>query len=62
MDKKYKIEFDFNEMNILRGGLGHYKMYLEKIMKKETAARRKELQKVYEKIDSLEQFFNDTIF
>ena len=62
MEKKYICQFDFNEMNILRGGLGHYKYYLEKIMKKEKLKRREELKKTYEKIDRLEQFINDTIF
>ena len=62
MEKKYNCQFDFSEMNILRGGLGHYKDYLEKIMKKEKPKRREELKKTYEKIDRLEQFINDTIF
>lgn len=44
--KNIKMQFNYNELNLLYGGLGHYYDYLEKIKKKESATRRRELEAV----------------
>ena len=47
------MQFNYNELNLLHGGLGHYYDYLEKMKKKEGAPRRRELEAVQREIEKL---------
>lgn len=51
--KTVKIAFNYDELNLILGGLGHYYDYLEKLKKKEKASRRRELEKVQRDIEKL---------
>lgn len=51
--KYVKLQFNYNELNLLHGGLGHYYDYLEKMKKKESAPRRRELEAVQREIEKL---------
>ena len=48
-----KLEFNYDELTLLHGGLGHYYDYLEKTKKKEKINRRRELEKVQRDIEKL---------
>ena len=51
--KNVKMQFNYNELNLLHGGLGHYYDYLEKMKKKERAPRRRELEAIQRDIEIL---------
>lgn len=51
--KNVKIQLNYNELNLLHGGLGHYYDYLEKQKKKESVTRRRELEAVQREIEKL---------
>ena len=51
--KNIKMQFNYNELNLLYGGQGHYYDYLEKIKEKESATRRRELEAVQREIEKL---------
>lgn len=51
--KNVKMQFNYNELNLLHGGLGHYYDYLEKMKKKESAPRRRELEAIQRDIEKL---------
>lgn len=51
--KNVKMQFNYNELNLLHGGLGHYYDYLEKMKKKESVPRRRELEAVQREIEKL---------
>lgn len=51
--KYVKLQFNYNELNLLHGGLGHYYDYLEKMKKKESAPRRRELEAIQRDIEKL---------
>lgn len=51
--KNVKMQFNYNELNLLHGGLGHYYDYLEKQKKKESVTRRRELEAVQREIEKL---------
>ena len=51
--KYVKLQFNNNELNLLHGGLGHYYDYLEKMKKKESAPRRRELEAIQREIEKL---------
>ena len=51
--KNVKIQLNYNELNLLHGGLSHYYDYLEKQKKKESVTRRRELEAVQREIEKL---------
>lgn len=59
MPKTIKLELNYNELNLLHGGLGHYYDYLEKQKKKEKIERRRELEKVQRDIEKLVNVVQD---
>lgn len=60
-EKKIKIELSPDELNLFWGGLGWYKEALQKRMKKESAAKKRELSKVCDQLDKLSEFCSRTL-
>lgn len=61
-NKKYLVQLDGHEMNIIRGGLGHYYEYLQKVKKKDNIETRRKKEETQRKIENLVRFFNENLF